>query len=88
MGRKVRFKEKATVYFIKDTKDEDFWRRTKQKTIAYIKYKSKVDFDHLMKDNDFRIYHYSRIDKINRHRLKTLERFKHSRKIKNNPLFN
>ena len=86
MGGKVRFNEKTTVKFIMDTKDEDYWRRTKQKTIAYIKYKSKKDFHDLMKDDLYRAHHYERIDRINRHRLKTLDRFSHTKKINNNGL--
>lgn len=87
MKKKVRFTESVSVLVLTNTKDEDFWRRTKQKTIGYIKYKSKRDFDELMLNRDYRIEYYNKIDRIKRHRQRTLRRLAHTNKIRNNTLY-
>jgi len=87
MAKKVRFTQKNDVRILEHSKDEEYWRKTKLKTFGYIKYKSKVDFHELMKDYDYRVAYYVKIDRIKQHRQKTLSRLSYMNKKRNNPLY-
>jgi len=72
MKKKVRFMEKVKVLVLTNTKEEDLWRRTKIKTIGYIRYKSRTEFEELMQDNEYRTEYYNKKNRISIHRYKVL----------------